>query len=207
LRENAPISLDAAVAKVYALAQHFITQSNAAGQPANGYRTYTEPDKDVYITADKEKPLIAKWEGKDCGSAHLYCKGSGSSSGALVDLKLQLEDDWGPTWKKGTSPFVYHIPIDTYHSPEDKKREQQAKEQKEAAAKRDKEEKEKKEKEATAKVDAAVAKKLQEEMEKRRTQAVDTAWNKALKDKKPPKATEKAAWQKKWLEDNKNKKF
>src|SRR5262245_40863476 len=128
--------MDDAVSKVYAKAKEFINKSDTAGKPADGYRTFVEPDKNVYITADKEKPLIAKWEGKGCPSDRFYCKASGSSSGAQVDLKLQLEDDWG-TWKKGTSPFVYHIPIDTYYSPEDKKREQQKKEAAAATAKRD----------------------------------------------------------------------
>jgi len=200
VREEDPIAIDAAVSRVYAKAREFITASDHAGHPADGWRTYTEPDKTVYITADKEAALIAKWENKDCGSDRFHSKASGSSSGALVDLKLQLDHDWG-TWKANTSPFVYHIPIDTWHSPAMKEKEEQTKRQKAAAAKRDEEqaaaaEKAKEEKEAKEK-----AEKERKAKELQRDQAMRTKWNELLKAKKV-KEKDKTEWEKNWHKDN-----
>jgi hypothetical protein len=171
-RENAPISLDAAVTKVHAKAKEFIQKSDTAGKPADGYRTYVEPDKKVYVTTDKADALAAKWRTHSCGSDRFTSQASGSSTGAQVDLKLQLKADWG-TWTKNTSPFVYHIPIDTYYSPAMKKKEEEAKAQKAA---------------------------------KRRFDKMTAEWNAALKAK-TVKASEKSAWDKKWMEANKNKTF
>jgi hypothetical protein len=193
-RTNPPIGLDAAVAKVKAKAREFVTASDKAAKPAGWGRTYVEPDKSVYLTADKEKSLIAKWEAAGAIDDRFINKGSGSSGGAQVDLKLQLKAKWD-SWDAGKSPFVYHIPIDVYHSPQDIKREQDAKKQKEDAAKQ-KAARELAEKQAAAAKKAADDQKKQaEKIAKQRTEAMNKDWN-ALKSK--PKDQKK--WQADWLQ-------
>lgn len=132
MREIAPIGIDAAVAKVAAKADKFLEACGPNG-PAAGYHDYVEKDKDVYVTVEVSKGLVNRWKGRPSGSAKFICTSGDSSNGAQVGLRLQLKEKWG-TWDQGKSPFNYHIPIDTYHSPKMKKAEEEKKAQE--AAKR-----------------------------------------------------------------------
>jgi hypothetical protein len=199
-RTNPPTGVDAALARVRAAAQKWLTESKTA--PAAWGRTYVEPDKNIYVTLDKKETLVSKWKGAASLDDRFHNAGSFSADvTAQVDLKLQLEEAWG-TWKAKTSPFVYHIPIDSYRSPEIIAAEKKAKEDKESAAKQkaEREQKEKDAKELADKKakDAADAKKAED----RKKQAMATDWNKV---KPPPK--DKAKWEKEWLEKNKSRKF
>lgn len=200
-RTNAPIGIDAAITKVKAKAKDFIKDSTPT-KPAAWGRTFVEPDKSVYITADKEKSLISKWESTTAIDDRFNMKGSGSSNGAQVDLKLQLKADWGTSWKAGTSPFVYHIPIDSYEDPAEKKRlAEEKKKNEEAIAKRNKEAELKKQQEEAEKKKKELLVKAQKKMEADRTVKMNTAWNGL--GKKQPK--DKNAWQTQWLKDNASK--
>ncbi|MCC6586779.1 MAG: hypothetical protein IT168_08820 [Bryobacterales bacterium] len=195
-RSNAPIGIDAAITKVKAKAKDFIKESTPAKLAAWG-RTFVEPDKSVYITADKEKSLIDKWKSTSAIDDRFVMAASGSSGGAQADLKLQLKADWG-TWKAGTSPFVYHIPIDTYEDPAEKKRlAEEKKKNEEALAKRNEEARLKKEQEEKDKKDKELRAKAQKKLETDRTQKMNTAFN-GLKTK--PK--DRKAWETQWLKDN-----
>ena len=198
-RSNAPIGIDAAITKVKAKAKDFIKESTPA-KPAAWGRTYVEPDKSVYITADKEKSLIDKWKSTSAIDDRFVMAGSGSSGGAQADLKLQLKADWG-TWAKGTSPFVYHIPIDTYEDPAEKKRLAEEKRKNEAAIETKKKELElKKQQEEADKKKKLELEKARKEKEKQKQQAMATDWNK--RDKNKVKDKDKAQWEKAWLEKN-----
>lgn len=196
-RQNAPISLSNAVKRVKAKASEWYDESTNVDAPKSWGRTYVEPDDDVYITADMEQALISKWEGDSTDFGILNQKGSGSSSGSQVDLKLQLSEDWGD-WKKGKSPFVYHIPIDTYLSPEMIRQEQERKEQIRLA-------KEKREQEALAEKqriqdekDRQIEVKRLQKVEKQKQQALATAKNEHFGKTKPKKGEEEA-FEKAWL--------
>lgn len=196
-RTNKPISNTKAVERVRRKASEWYDQSVTAGKPKGWGRTYVEEDDNVYITAEQERELIAKWEADSTDYGILNQKGSGSSSGSQVDLKLQLTEDWG-TWNSGTSPFVYHIPIDKYESPEDIAREEERKEQKRKAAERKLELEQEEAAEAARKAEAAKEAKRLEAVEKKKQQALTTDRNKQFRGKKPTKE-ELAAFDKDWL--------
>ena len=126
-RTNLPIGMDAAIAKVRAKAVEWLAASTV--KPAAWGRTFVEPEKNVYITLEKKEGLVAKWKGATAVDARFHHAGRFSADvTAQVDLKLQLNANWD-TWKANTSPFAYHIPIDSYHSPEDIAAEKKAKEE------------------------------------------------------------------------------
>lgn len=199
-RTNPPIGIDAAITKVKAKANSFITESDQKGKPAAWGRTFVEPDANVYITADKEKALIDKWKSTSAIDDRFVMAGSGSSGGPQADLKLQLKAKWDK-WEKGTSPFVYHIPIDKYEDPAEKKRLAEEKKKNEAAVEAKKKELElKKQQEEDAKKKKLELEKKQKEKEKQKQQAMATDWNK--RDKNKVKDKDKAQWEKAWLEKN-----
>jgi len=200
-RKNAPLSLDAACTRVKAKAAEWLAQS-AAGPAAWG-RTFVEPDKNVYVTVAQKESLVSKWEGLKSADARFYHAGSFSQTAFQVDLKLQLENDWG-TWKKGTSPFVYHIPFDTYYSPEMIKADELAKKTKEDAAKQKLVQEANEAKAKEDKVAKDKAAKLLLDSETKRKQAMATEFNRL---KPVPKGDEKTKWEKAWVEKNKARKF
>src|ERR1035441_5852980 len=111
-RLNPPTAVDTLVSRVRAKALQWIAQSAAA--PAPWGRTFVEPDKDIYVLLEKKQALVDKWNGTTALDARFHHAGSFSADvTAQVDLKLQLDAPWD-TWKANTSPFVYHIPIDSY---------------------------------------------------------------------------------------------
>lgn len=201
MRENAPINLDSAVKKVHAMALQWLAASPV--NPAAWGRTYTEPDKTVYLTAGQTAGLIAKWKAMASVDARFVNAGSDSSSGAMVDLKLQLHNaDWG-TYAKGTSPFVYHFNIDTYHSPEMIKAEEATKAQLVAAAQKKADIVAAAKKAADDKIEADKTAKAKAAADLKKKQLMATEWNAALKSKKPPNVKDKAAWEKAWNEKHK----
>lgn len=179
-----------AVEKAMALATREL-----AGKIDGRHTPYNCGDNNDFVYTDEESALKSAWEKKSFTHAGVSYKGKMifSSGETKFDLRLVHGTD--------KAVFNYHVPFKKNDAAEKAAAKQSASDKKVAASiKADQAAKDaaKKEKEAAEKAAA----KSDEERKKKILQAMATAWN-ALK-KQP---ADKAAWQKAWLESNKNRKF